>query len=328
MPERASVTQGVQMGVETTPGTSVAANKKFISIGVATGIKATSNIFRPAGQKFSSSAPIGKEWTESKIEGIGSYSELLWFLSSVFTNPGAPVTQDTSARQWTFTPAASSEDSPKTFTVEQGGVVRAHKFTNGIVTDLEFKINRESFDVTGTMLGTAITDSITMTATPTTPPEVEILPKEVDFYLDPTFGAFGTTKQTRVLELTLSMGSRYAPLWVINSAQNSFVATVEQVPKFELKVMQEADAQGMDDLVNFRANTTSFCRIACLSSVLAGAVSQKYALNVDMACKVADVSDFSDQDGVYAIEWTYEIVYDGAWAKAITAVLTNKETVL
>jgi hypothetical protein len=206
------------MGVETTPGTSVAANKKFISIGVASGIKATSNVFRPMGQKFSSSAPIGKEWSESKIEGVGSYSELLWFLASVLVTPPAASTLDTSARSWTFVPAASSEDIPKTFTVEQGGVVRAHKFSYGIVTDLEFKINRESFDVSGTMLGQQITDSITLTATPTTPPEVEILPKEVDFYVDPTFGALGTTKQTRVLEITLSIGSRFAPLWVINSA--------------------------------------------------------------------------------------------------------------
>src|SRR5262245_19663247 len=118
MAERATVTQGVQVGTETTPGTSVAANKKFISIGVASGIKATSNVFRPIGQKFSSSAPIGKEWSESKIDGVGSYSELTWFLASVLIAPAAPTTVDTTGKSWTFTPAASPEATPNRSTGE------------------------------------------------------------------------------------------------------------------------------------------------------------------------------------------------------------------
>ena len=327
MTERATVTQGVQVGVETTPGTQVAANKKFISIGIAPAIKTTTNLFRPMGQKFATALPQGKEWVEAKIDGVGSYSELLWFFNSVLI-AASPSTVDTSARSWPFVPVTSSEDAIKTFTVEQGGAVRAHKFGYGLVTDLELKINRESFDVSGTMIGQQITDSITMTASPTTPPEVEILPKEVDFYLDPTFGAIGTTKQTRVLDITWSIANRFGPIWVLNSANGSWVAHVETVPTVEIKVMQEADTQGMDDLVNLRGNTTSFCRIACLSSVLAGSTTQKYSLNLDAAIKVKDVSDFSDQDGVFAVEWTYEVVFDSGYAKALNVVLVNKETSL
>lgn len=328
MPERASVTQGVQIGTETTPGTSVAANKKFISIGVESGIKSTSNVFRPMGSKFSTSAPQGKEWTENKITGVGSYTELLWFLSSILVAPGAPSTVDTTGKSWTLSPSPTVEDTPKTFTVEQGGAVRAHKFAYGIVTDLEFKINRETFDVSGTMMGQQITDSITMTGSPTTPPEVEILPKEVDFFIDPTFGALGTTKQTRVLEITMTIGNRWGPLWVINSANASYVAHVELVPNVELKVLQEADTQGMDDLVNLRANTTMFARLLGTSSVLAGSTTQKYTLTWDMAIKVKDVAPFSDQDGVYAVEWTYEVVYDSGYNKALNCVIVNKEATL
>src|SRR5436190_2324475 len=107
MTERASVTQGVQVGTETTPGTPVAANKKFVSIGIAPAVKATTNRFRPMGQKYASALPLGKEWVEAKIDGVGNYSELLWFLNSILVST-TPTTVDTSARSWTFTPAASS----------------------------------------------------------------------------------------------------------------------------------------------------------------------------------------------------------------------------
>ena len=42
----------------------------------------------------------------------------------------------------------------------------------------------------------------------------------------------------------------------------------------------------------------------------------------------APPSSFQDKDGVYAIEWTYDIVHDSTWGKATTAALINKTTAL
>lgn len=328
MAERSSLTQGVQVGTESTPGTSVAANKKFISIGIDGAIKSEMNRFRPMGQKFASVVTPGKEWLEAKIEGVGSYSELTWMFASVLKDPGSPATVDTSGRTWTYSPAAASEDTVKTFTVEAGGAVRAHKWAYGLVTDLELTFNRSGVDVAGTMIGQRITDGITLTASPTTPPEVEILPTDVNVWVDPTSGALGTTKLTRVLEAVWRVGSRFNPVWVLNTANNSYVAHVEVEPTCEVEILMEADAAGMGYLTNMRAGTTNFCRIGGLSATLAGSSTAFYSLNLDTAIKVKDVSDFSDEDGVYAIRWTFEVVYDPTWAKAYNVVLTNKETTL
>jgi hypothetical protein len=328
MPERASLTQGVQVGVEVTPGTTVAANKKFISIGIESAIKIDPQRFRPMGQKFASQVVPGKEWVEANIDGVGSYTEVIWFLSSLLVTPSAPATLDTSAKKWTFTPSATAEDTVKTLTVEQGGVVRAHKFGYGLVTELEFKFNRDTVAISGSMIGQRITDSITLTAGPTTPPEVPIIPTEVDVYVDPTSGALGTTKLTRCLEATVSIGDRFNPVWVLNSANTSFVAHVENEPKAEAKLLLEADSVGMGILTNMRAGSTQFLRVLATSATLAGATTQKYSLQIDAAIKVKDVSDFSDEDGVYAIEWTFEIVYDTTWTKAIEVQVVNKETTL
>jgi hypothetical protein len=328
MAERSSLTQGVQLGLEATPGTPVPANKKFVSIGIEPAIQIEPYRFRPMGQKFASLVVPGKEWVEADISGVLSYSEIIWFLASVLKAPAAPTTLDTSARQWTFAPAASSEDTVKTYTVEQGGVVRAHKFSNGIVTELEVTINRDSCEVSGTMLGQALTDSITMTAAPTTPPEVPVLPTEFNVFLDGTSGGLGTTKLTRVLEVTITVGDRFSPVWVLNSAQSSYVAVVESEPTCEITLLMEADTEGMSQLTQARAGSTKFMRIEALSTALAGAATQKYRFAWDAAIKVKDVGDFSDEDGVYAIEWTFEQVYDAAWGNAMLATVVNKETAL
>lgn len=328
MPERAAVTQGVQIGVESTPGTNVAANKQMQSIGINSAVSMEPQRFRPMGNKFATILVPGKEWVEADIEGIASYSELLWLFASILKDPGAPATLDTSARKYTFAPAAAAEDTVKTLTVEQGGVVRAHKFNYGLVTDLEITLNRDETSVGGTMIGQRLSDGITMTAGPTAIPNVPIIPNEVDVYLDTTSAGLGTTKLLRVLEATISISSRFNPVWVLNSANNSYVAHVEVEPAAEITLMVEADTVGMGFLTQMRAGSTQFLRIKGTSATLAGAATEKYSLTWDAAVKVKEVGDFSDEDGVYAIEWTLEMVYDATWGKAFTVDLVNKETSL
>lgn len=328
MPERSALTQGVQVGVEATPGTNVAANKKFISIGIEPAVQMDPMRFRPMGTKFNTVVTPGKEWVEADLSGVGSYSELLWLLSSVVVAPGAPTTVDTTARNWTFVSAAAAEDTVKTLTVEQGGSVRAHKFNYGLVTELELTINRDGIEIGGAMMGQRLSDNITLTPAPTTPPEAPMLPTEFDVYLDNTSGALGTTKLLRVLEATITYGDRFNPVWVLNSTQQSFVAHVEAEPNAQITLLMEADAEGMAQLTQMRAGSSKFLQIKGVSPLLAGSTTAKYQFIWDACIKVAEVGDFSDEDGVYAIEWTFDMVYDGTWAKAFQVQLQNKETTL
>lgn len=328
MAERSALTQGVQMGVETVPGTPVAANKKFVSIGVEPAIQMDPIRFRPMGTKYKTVVTPGKEWVEAGISGVGSYSEIIWFLSSLIVTPGAPTTVDTSARKWTFISAASAEDTVKTFTVEQGGAVRAHSFAYGIMTELEFTINRDGIEVGGSMLGQRISDGITLTPAPTTPPQVPMLPTDFDVWLDPTSAGLGTTKLLRVLEATITLGDRQNPVWPLNSTLTSYAATVETEPNAQIKLLMEADTEGMAQLTQMRGGSTKFLRIKGTSPTLAGAATEKYSFQWDAAIKVADVGDFSDEDGVYAIEWTFDMVLDATWTKAFDVQVVNKETTL
>lgn len=327
MPERAVVTQAVQMGVETTPGTSVAANKLLNSLTISPAMQVDMQRFRPMGQKFPSIIVPGKESVQASLTGKLSYSEIIYALCGIVANVAGVQQGGTTAYKWTFTPAARSEDTIKTYTFEQGGSVRAHKFAYGLFTGLSMAFSRDAADVSGTVLGQQLQDAITLTASPTAIEEKPVLPTHLDVWIDPTSGALGTTKQTRALSSSFAFTDRFNPLWTMNSANASFASHVEREPVARYTLLLEADAQGMALLTTMRQGTTVFIRHKCTHTDLAG-TAIPYSLTIDMAAKVSAVSEFSDEDGVYAIGWTFDIVYDSTWTKAFQIDVINKQITL
>lgn len=324
MAERATVNQIVQLGVEATPGTGVAANRQIQATNIEPAIKTSISPFTPLGGKFATLAALGQEWVEAKISGQGSYSDMAYLLAGLL-NYAAPVQQGgTAAYLWTFTPAQYATDSIKTYTVESGSSIRAAKFSYGLVRELTLAINRSSIDVSGTMLGQALQDGITMTASPTLIDPVPMQPTEVEVYLDSTAAGIGGTKLTRVLSAELAISDRFSPVWPLDAAVSGFAAHVETAPKASLKLLVEADANGMAPLTAVRAGAKRWIRVKSTGATIAS--TYKYSFIADLCGVISDVGEFSDQDGVYAIEWTFDVAYDATWQKALTIALTNTLT--
>jgi hypothetical protein len=324
MPERSSLSQGVQVGVETVIGTNVAADKKLAAISIEPAVNVDMQTFRPMGAKYATVITPGKELCEADISGSGTYTELLYLFSSCLVAPGAPTTVDTSGKQWDFGPSAIAEDTVKSLTVEQGSPVRAQKFNYGLVSEVEIDFSRDAVEISGSMIGQRLSDGITMTVGPTGITQLPMLPTDIDVYMDTTSAGLGTTKLVRVLNANWHLSDRFGPIWTLNSALQSFAAHVETEPTAEVTLLQEADAEGMGALAQMRGGTTKFCRIKGTSPTLAGNTTAFYSMTLDQAVKVSDVGDFSDEDGVYALEWTFGMVYDVTWGKAFTAQLVNK----
>lgn len=329
MPERSSLNQVVQVGVETTAGTSVAATKRFQSIGIEPSPSVEMDQFRPAGQKFRAITTLGKEWTEAGIAGRGSYTEIIYLLSSVL-NTGVITTPDAAgaptARKWVFSPSSTADDTPKTFTIEHGSAVRAAKFSYGLVSEFGMSFSRDVIEVSGSMLGRAVVDNIVLTASPTVIDLVPIIPTQVSVYVDTTSAALGTTKLTRAISADFNLGSRFGPVWVLDAANTSFVNHIETEPDLTLNLLLQADAQGMGLLEQLRDGATRFVRIEAVGSNIGGAITYKFTL--DMAVKVADTGGFSDADGVFAVEFNFVGVHDGTWGKAIEVSVVNELTAL
>jgi hypothetical protein len=331
--ERATIAQTCQIGLETTPGTAVAAGKRLGSIGFTLAPTIETNPQRPMGQKYANLQILGKEWTTAAVEGAPVYTELPYLLSSVMST-ATSVAQimdggtPTGAYTWIFDSNAFGDDSPKTYTVEQGSSVRAARAAGLILSDLTINFDRSEVTLEGEAYGKALEDGITMTASPTQLPQVPVRPTEVSVYADTTAAGLGTTKLVRALGGSFKLASRFSPLWVVDAAQASYVASVETEPDLEMTLMQVADSEGMANLTSLRAGTTRFFRIEAVGPTIYATTNVKHRLRIDVAAQVKDVSEPSDEDGVYAIEWTLGGVVDPTWAKALRVELITTTSAL
>lgn len=322
MAERSSISQSVQIGVETVPGTAVAAGKRLQSIGVKLGPKVDSKPNLPIGQKYPSLVVVGKEWSEADLEGTNpSYTELPYVFASLMSAPTITQVMDgvtpTSGYKYVFDSATFGDDAPKTYTIEQGSSVRAHRVANAIITAFNLDWSRDEVKVGGSVLASSLQDGVTLTATPTSLPQVPVRPSTLSVYLDPTSAALGTTKLTRALKGSIKISDRFGPLWVVDAANPSFVNTVEIEPKVEFSLMQMADAAAMANLVTMRAGGTQFMRLEGAGpTIYTGAITVKHKFTLDLAGQIGDIEPFEDADGVYAITWKFSVVNDTTWAKA------------
>lgn len=324
MPTRATVFQVTQVGVESTPGTSVAANRRFGALAITPNVDADISAIRPQGYKFATAGVLNKELVKGKISGGLSYNDIVYILSALLTTP--TVTQISppsgTAYRWVFTPNTTNPDTPKTLTVEVGSSDRAHRFTFGLVTDLSIDIDRDAVDVSGTIIGQALQDPITLTANPTMLAPVLAMPPQVAVYIDSTAAGIGTTKFTRVLSASFSVSSRYKPVFTLDSGiGTSFADYVETPPEAQLELTFAADSQAMPLLATMRGGDKRFIRLEFVGPLIEQ--GNNYRFTVDMCGVITDVGDFSDEDGVFAVSFTFNATYDSGFGKAFEVRVVN-----
>lgn len=330
MPERSTITQLVNWGAEATatPGTAVVSGKQMTALALEVGPSINFDHFRPSGYKYSTIVVTGKDWASARLTGQPTYTELVYPLSSLLgvatiTTPSG----GTASRNWAFSPSTTANDIPNTFTVECGSSVRASKFSYGLVTGLTMPFDRDKMSLSGDMIGQFLTDGITITATAAAVALVPVLPKQITVFSDATSGSLGSSTLGRVMSGEFSLVNKYSPLWVVNAANTSFVTHVDIEPQATFKLTTEADAAGMAHLTNARAGTTEFLRFQAVGDVIeAGTIT--YKMTIDMAGKIESVSTFKDDQGVYAIDYTFRLVHDSGWGKALTVNLVNALTAL
>lgn len=321
--ERATVFQTVQVGLESTPGTGVAAGKVLQAVDLVAGIDGTFFKFTPRGQKFLTVVAPGKEWVTAKISGPATYNEIIYWLSSILVLV-TPSSDTSNGKLWRITPAHNAADTRATFTVQQGSAVRAQEFEYGLVTEFGVEYDRDKVEFSGTLLGQALKDGATMTGTPTAIAVMPVLPSEVSVYLaDSAAGLAGASASTRVLKCGWKIGNRSAPLWTLNAAAADFAANVETKPDITAHLLVEADSNGMGLLTNMRAGSSKWLRIKAINSTELDS-GKPYLFQVDMCVKLSGKpKEFSDEDGVYAIDWNLEAAYDTTGAYAIQVLVRN-----
>ncbi len=310
MPRRTTLTQQTQLGVETTPGTSVAANRRLRSVSIDLAPEGNIRAFRATGSKFPSVAAPGKEWSSGDMEGAGTFTELLYVISGILGSPATTTpTGGTTTRQHDWTIAPSALQDPKTFTVEKGSSVRAHKASYVFINELGLEFNREEINVEGGVVGQAITDGVTLTGSPTDIALIPILPSQVSVYLDTTFAGLGTTKLLSVMSANWSLGDRFETFWPLDAAVPSFKDAFEVEPSSEITLTMEADATGMALLTPLRAGDIRYVRIEAVGATIEGALP--YRLRLDCPLRFTEMPGLDDEDGIYGVSYTASLFDDG-----------------
>lgn len=325
MAERASIFQGIQLGVETTHGTEVDADLILPSLTLQPAIQFESQKYRPTGRKVARDFLPKRDHVTARLGGALSYSEIVYLLSSLinYAAPTRNIPDTGTSYTWEFELTDADEDTIKTFTVEQGSSSsRAHLFTYGLVSELELTFAPKEISLAGQMLGQELQDGITLTASPTEVAPVLVLPDQVSVYLADSYaGLEGASALTRNFRAVWALRNRHGPIWTLNASEDSWAAHVEIEPEMEVRLLVAADATGMGLLTKARAGDKQWLRIKAEGATIE--TTYKYTLQLDMAGEVSAINPFEDHEGVYAIEWTLGMVHDATWGQGFKATVIN-----
>lgn len=334
MVTRSTVAQRTQVGLEGTPGTPVAALKVLQSLTVELSPQVESTAFRPRGSKYPTVVAANKEWAEGDLDGTPTYDEVIYPLASVFGKPANPTiimdgATPTDARMWTFETHSAAPDVPATFTIEQGDETLAERATFATFTDFGLDFTRDEVGVSGSVIASALERGLALTvgATAVAVDLIPILPGQVCVYVsdDPDTLGDPITHLPTVIEVNPEVGGKFGPAWFLNCLVNGFSSIVEQPePDFTVDLTVEANADGMDWAALFRTGATRFLRVEATGPQIAdGIAASAYRFTWDLAVKVLEPGEYSDEDGVYAVAPSLQVVHDAGWGKASHIEVVN-----
>jgi hypothetical protein len=126
---------------------------------------------------------------------------------------------------------------------------------------------------------------------------------------------------TRVLEAGFNIGGRFDGIWPLNAAVDSWDGHVELAPKSSASLKMAADSNGMPLLVNLRKGTTKFMEISAVGDDTEA--GQTYLFKAQMGLKITDIGDWSDANGLYAVDFSAEIAYDATWGRSLEVTVQN-----
>jgi hypothetical protein len=317
MAERATISQVAQLAKEAVSGTPETTNFDLLQA-VGFGITPTleTRLIRPQGSKYATQSVLGKDWSAVSISGDAvSYEDIHYLLQGILEVP------TTTVNNHVFELSVTGPDTVSTFTLErgeQGGSGKYEVVAGMQMNELSLAFSREAVTASGSAFGKKMTFfstglHATGQAVLTMHP---LMPEDVCVYYNPTYATLGTTKLTRVLSASWGISGRFNPLWVLDCALDSYVASVEGQPDITIELTVEADAAGLAFLTDARAAAKRFISI----DVDGGTIDTfLQSVTIDTSVTISSFSELADQDGVYA----YTVTFMGTiapWAAAAPGV--------
>lgn len=189
--------------------------------------------------------------------------------------------------------------------------------------------------VTANGAGLTTAGSITITIATTQPgvaaTEVEdrqILPEHVKWYADSASGSLGGTLLLRVFEWAIRDTGMRELFWTVNRANAGAAAgDVEaEEPTGEIELLMAADAAGMAFYTTAKQGDLVFLRFEAIDDTDAIETGFTYEAVFDYAARVSAIGKFENNQGIYALRYTFELNHSSSWGKALSLRVRNQLT--
>lgn len=327
--ELATLDQRVQVGIESTTGTPVAATKILTSwtqFNAQPNVDVDIDSTRGMGQKFPTLATVGKEFTQIAVGGHLTFDELLYPLSLAFKTDTVTAGGDASTKFHTYALTQTTQETYTSATFEYGDALRGRQYPGCVMPDFSFTLDlmANTAEWSGSVIGWPMVDNTALTAALPSLAVTAQAPANVDVFSDDTYaGMVGVspTKLTRCLKAEWAMSGHWGQFWTLNSTLLRKPASViETPPVVTLKLTLEADTAGMAMLTAMRAGASKYIGLK-VTGPTAGSSTQNFV--VWTPAKIISAGPLQDDSGIVAYEVTAGAIYDITGAANITLRLEN-----
>lgn len=311
---RGTVNRVVQVGVESTPGTAVAANKVLPSMSMTITPRMRSAEVIAQGFKAPTDLQLLGGYSDIALTGPLNYTEIIYPLNmlatGVITTPGG----GTASRQHTFSPSAQGTDPFKTLTVQEGDSTAATQAAGTFLKDFGFTVADGGVNITGALNGRYPT-AVSLTGSPTSVAQLTASPREIDIFLDPTFGAIGTTKLTDGLSLNYGLTDKQAMKFVLNTSFASYSESIEVRPTQIFSFITEHNPQSRTLFAGISTgNPLQYMRMKATGQIIEGAIP--YSFRFDIPVKVK-ATEQVDSEGVWGYRYDCTPRYDATFGNKL-----------
>jgi hypothetical protein len=323
----------IQMGAESTAGTSVPATAIWRGTGSGKDNRETTFVEEDVGRLGGALRTyVAKTGGEITFDGVASFEQLGYFFQSGFYAT-TPTTDTSSAKIWAWDVQDASTDPTQTtdlqtYTVEFGDNQQAEY--------MAYCFTRE-FGITGTV-GEALQVSATMegrtvattdfTSGISIPAVESILFTNGTLYINATSDTAGTTLVSQTLfgmDLSVTTGWKGYPA-ADGRTDFSFVKRVGE--EITCQLTFEHNSTAVTEKAAWRNQTERVIRVKftgnALSSTDAGATYDTKALIVDMVGKWESFDALSDQDGNDQVTGTFRVGYSETYGGKGGIILVNE----
>jgi hypothetical protein len=301
----------IQMGIESTAGTAVAAS--FVWRGPANLIQDTRKVVK-AEEQIGILAPSFRPYTPEYGAALAFPAqpatwEHLLHIFEAGIDTTTPSADGAAAKVWEYTVGASA-NAVKTYTIEGGDNVDAGEMEYSFVTQYTLSGKaREAVMMSAQWVGRQYTDT-TFTGALSAATVTEMLASKATLYIDSVAAGLGANARAGILqawELTVNTG--WAPVWVGNG--QLYFQTIKNVgPSAQLKLVLEHEDYVPTERAAYQAMTPRAVRIKIVGPTLNGSTYTVYTHLLDFVGVYSAFGELDDDNGDNLVTATLDANYN------------------